>query len=95
MKKRYEIEKMTVSIETITPAHRGFTILGFTQQALQDIHVYFQTSDNDSQSANVRATSDGSGRWAAYISGPFRKGTQITAFARTGRADLACLTQVL
>jgi len=86
---------MTVSIKNITPAPHGFTILGFTQQALQDIHVYFQTSDHDQQSANLRATSNGNGQWMAHISGPFAKGTQITAFARTGRADLASLTQVL
>ena len=86
---------MTLSIERITHAHHGFTILGLTQQALQDVHVYFQTSDEGEQSANVRATSNQNGLWKATISGNFQSGTQITAYARTGRAQLVCLTEVL
>ncbi|PHS79208.1 MAG: hypothetical protein COB59_02975 [Rhodospirillaceae bacterium] len=86
---------MTITIERIAPDHNGFTILGLTKQALQDVHVYFQTSEQGQQSANLRATSNQNGLWKATIPGTFKAGTKITAFARTGRAALACLTEVL
>lgn len=90
---------MTITIERIAPAHHGFTILGLTKQALQDVHVYFQTSGQATvqgqQSANLRATSNQNGLWTASIFGNFQSGTIITAYARTGRAQLVCLTQEL
>ncbi|MBL4748899.1 MAG: hypothetical protein JKY17_09245 [Magnetovibrio sp.] len=86
---------MTVTIDLITPGQHGFTILGATNEALQDVHIYFQTSDLGHQSANLRATSNQNGQWIAAIPGDFPVGTKITAFARYGRAKLASLSQVL
>lgn len=86
---------MTVTIKQIASTHSGFTILGLTKQALQDVHVYFQTSDAGPQSANLRAISNQNGLWTATIPGTFKAGTKITAYARTGRAELVCLTDVL
>jgi len=86
---------MTVTIKHIIPDQHGFTIMGITKEALQNIHVFFQTADLGPQSANLRATSNQFGHWTAAVPGHFPKGTKITAYARQGRAQLATLSEVL
>lgn len=91
---------MSVSIEFIlaqgdAPVHRGVTILGVTDEARQNVQVYYEIALNGVQSANLRAVSDDLGRWAVGFSGDFRVGTEITAYARNGSAELAWLTKVL
>jgi len=91
---------MSITIEHIeplghAPVHHGFAIRGAAHEAQQDIQVYFETLINGVQSANVRAVSDEHGRWMAVFPGDFQVGTEITAYARGGRAELAWKTQRL
>ncbi|MCR4378430.1 MAG: hypothetical protein NUV50_10115 [Rhodospirillales bacterium] len=91
---------MSVSIEFIlaqgdAPVHRGVTILGVTDEARQNVQVYYEIPLNGVQSANLRAVSDDLGRWAVAFPGDFTTGTEVTAFARNGSAELAWLTKVL
>jgi hypothetical protein len=91
---------MTVIIERIqpqgeAPVHHGFLIAGATQEAQQNIHVYYEIPQNGVQSANLRAVSDNLGHWSVVFPGDFKAGTEITAYARNGSAELAWLTKVL
>jgi len=91
---------MSVNIEFIlplgnAPVHHGFTILGVTHEARQNVQVYYEIPANGVQSANLRAVSDDQGKWSVAFPGDFKAGTEITAFARNGSAELAWLTKVL
>ena len=91
---------MTVHIENIypqgaAPVHHGFAISGVTDEAQQNVQVYYEIPLNGVQSANLRAVSDDLGNWSVVFAGDFKAGTEITAFARNGRAELAWLTRVL
>ena len=91
---------MSVSIEFIlplgqAPEHQGITVLGVTTEAQQDVQVYFEIPANGVQSANLRAISDDDGKWSVAFPGNFRVGTEITAFARKGSAELAWLTKII
>jgi len=91
---------MTVSIVNIqpqgaAPVHHGFAISGVAGEAQQNIQVYYEIPMNGVQSANLRAVSDNSGKWSVVFPGDFKAGTEITAYARKGSAELAWLTKVL
>ncbi len=77
------------------PLHHGFTIAGVTAEACQNVQVYYEIPTNGVQSANLPAVSDDEGNWKVSFPGDFRAGTEITAYARNGSAELAWLTTVL
>lgn len=91
---------MTVHIEDIqpqgdAPLHHGFAISGVTNEAQQNVQVYYEIPLNGVQSANLRAVSDDQCNWRVVFPGDFSAGTEITAFARNGSAELAWMTRVL
>lgn len=91
---------MSVTIEFIlpqgdAPVHHGFTILGVTDKPQQNVQVYYEIPLNGVQSANLRAVSDERCRWGVAFPGDFKAGTEVTAYARNGSAELARLTKVL
>lgn len=91
---------MSVNIEFIlplgnAPVHHGFTILGVANEAHHNIQVYYEIPANGVQSANLRTVTDAQGKWSVAFPGDFKVGTEITAFARKGSAELAWLTKVL
>ncbi|HEY9163813.1 MAG TPA: hypothetical protein VIN57_04300 [Magnetovibrio sp.] len=91
---------MSVTIQNITPQgnapiHHGFAISGVTSEARQNVQVYYEILVNGVQSANLRAVSDDNCCWSISFPGDFTAGTEITAYARNGSAELAWLTQVL
>lgn len=91
---------MSVTIKSIAPqgaapVHHGFAIAGVTSEARQNVQVYYEIPWNGVQSANLRAVSDDECRWSVAFPGDFKTGTEVTAYARNGSAELAWLTQVL
>lgn len=91
---------MSVRIERIeplgeAPIHHGFVIIGATNEAQQNVQVYYEIPLNGVQSANLRAVSDDLGNWTVMFPGDFKIGTEITAYARNGSAELAWLTKRL
>lgn len=91
---------MSVTIETIqaqgdAPVHHGFTISGVTDDARQNVQVFYEIPANGVQSANLRVISDDRGFWCIAFPGDFQTGTEVTAFARNGSTELAWKTQVL
>ena len=89
---------MSVTIKSIapqgtTPVYSGFTIFGVTSEAGQNVQVYYEILQNGVQSANLRAVSDNHGCWSVSFPGDFKVGTEVTAYARNGSAELAWLTR--
>ena len=91
---------MSVTIQSIEPEGKGplhdtFLISGVTDEGRQNVQVYYEIPSFGVQSANLRAISDDRGYWCIAFSGPFKTGTEVTAYARNGAAELAWKTQVL
>lgn len=89
-----------IAIEFILPQGKapnftGFTILGHTAEALQNVQVYYEMPMLGVMSANLPTVSDEQGKWRVIYPGEFHPGQEIIAYARNGRSRLARLTKVL